>query len=267
VSFSKYLPEKNEINKKNIINKMVKFKINKYLKSLPKDTEIIDVSHKELKYLPDLTRFKKLKVLVCYNNYLTKLPKLNDSLEGLYCQRNQITELPDLNNNLYELHCSNNQIIELPSLNENLEVLYCNNNKLTKLPILNKNLGELCCSNNQITELPCLTENLKELYFYNNKVKYFQYIEYELYQFEYHMNPIHKILFELKEYGDDFIELKNKINKLNDFRYLYYSLKCKKKLITWLWKVRTPMIIKKYHPIYLHHLTEDDNLDEILEAW
>jgi Leucine-rich repeat (LRR) protein len=266
---------------------MVKFKINKYLDSLPEDTEIIDVSFKELKYLPELTRFKKLKVLVCKNNQLNALPVLNDSLEVLWCHDNQITELPDLNENLKvllcsynkltklpvlndslkELYCSYNKLTELPSLNEKLKILYCKNNKITKLPVLNKNLEKLCCPNNKITELPCLTENLKELYFYNNKVKYFQYIEYELYEFKYQMNPIHRILVELKDYSDDFIDLINKNNILYKFRYSYYSLKCKKRLISFLWKVRTPIIIKKYHPSYLQNLTENDDLDEILETW
>jgi Leucine-rich repeat (LRR) protein len=47
-----------------------------YLISLPEDRLTIDISCKGLKSLPDLTRFKNLQKLHCFNNDLTSLPDL-----------------------------------------------------------------------------------------------------------------------------------------------------------------------------------------------
>ena len=87
---------------------MSNFNIEDYLNSLPEDTTKINVSNKNLTYLPDLSRFK--------------------NLQQLYCNDNKLTSLPPLNENLLYLHCSNNKLTSLPQLNENLEELYCNNN-------------------------------------------------------------------------------------------------------------------------------------------
>jgi len=60
---------------------------------------------------------------------------------------------------------------------------------------------------------------------------------------------------------------KKKIQILNNFRYLYWSLKFKKQLRKWLWeKIREPKIMKENHPSYLfENLTEDTDLDEFLD--
>ena len=50
--------------------------IETYLNSLSKEILTIDISGKGIQYLPDLTRFKKLKVLRCNYNKLTYLPDL-----------------------------------------------------------------------------------------------------------------------------------------------------------------------------------------------
>ena len=52
----------------NYKNKMSEFNIENYLNSLPEDIETIDVSNKNLTYLPSLKRFYKLKKLNCSNN-------------------------------------------------------------------------------------------------------------------------------------------------------------------------------------------------------
>ena len=69
---------------------MSAFNIENYLDSLPEDIETINVSRRNLTYLPSLKRFYKLKLLYCHNNQLTKLPELNDSLQILNC--NNITK-------------------------------------------------------------------------------------------------------------------------------------------------------------------------------
>jgi len=59
---------------------IIVYDIIKYLNSLPKNIEEINISNKELISLPDLSRFKNLKILNCSHNKLTTLPNLNNSL-------------------------------------------------------------------------------------------------------------------------------------------------------------------------------------------
>ena len=105
------------------------FNIEEYLDSLHLDTEKIDVSYKNLTYLPDLSRFTHLK--------------------ELNCSYNKLTELPCLNNNLTKLNCSNNFLTKLPNLNDKLNLLRCINNRLKYLPNYN-NLYYMCFDNNEI---------------------------------------------------------------------------------------------------------------------
>jgi E3 ubiquitin-protein ligase SspH2 len=137
---------------------MTTFNIINYINSLPLDIIFIDVSCKNLNYLPNLEKFKNLKILYCYCNQLTNLPKLNDSLEILECYDNKLINLPNLNENLKELYCSNNELINLPKLNNNLKILSISNNKLYYLPKLNENLKILYCNNYNLIYL--LNENI-----------------------------------------------------------------------------------------------------------
>ena len=74
-------------------------------------------------------------------------------------------------------------------------------------------------------------------------------------------NPIYE-LFQTEEIDI----LKNKVNIFHRFRYLFYSLKYKKRIIKWYWKSREKYIKEKYHPKNLQ-LTEEYDLDEVLENW
>jgi len=212
-----------------------------FLDSLPEDIEELDVWGKGLISL-DVTRFKNLKRLNCSNNQLTYL-RLNENLRTLYCYDNEFTSLHS--ENLQALYCSNNRLTSL-HLNKNLEILYCSNNRLTSLH-LNKNLQELYCSNNQLTCLSCeyrltLNKNL---------------------QIHYSNNPIYEII------NSDEIDIINrKIQILNDFRYLYYCLKFKKRFRDWLWvRIREPKIRTRYSHDYLVEHLQDNDLDEFLEKW
>jgi hypothetical protein len=68
------------------------------------------------------------------------------------------------------------------------------------------------------------------------------------------------------QYYNDMRKLK--IQKVNKFRFLYYSLKFKNKFRDWLWKkVREPKIQQQYHPSRLLELLKDkdsNNIDEEL---
>ena len=126
--------------------------IEEYLNSLDDNVEEIKLSYKNLKELPNLSKFKNLKYLYCSHNNLTSLPEnLPNSLKILDCYNNKLTRLPE-------------------NLPNSLELLYCNNNKLK---ILSENLPnsliELQCNNNNLTSLPENLPNfLKLLYCYNN---------------------------------------------------------------------------------------------------
>jgi hypothetical protein len=223
------------------------FDIDVYLGSLPEDTDVIDVSDKRLTYLPPtISRFTNLKRLNCNHNRLTSLPNLPETLNALYCCDNELTFLPPLNETLVELFCNNNNLSSLPSLNENLRLLYCSNNRLTTLPILPENLRVLYCDDNRLIALPNLNDTLKWLWFSSN--------------------PISNIIEN--DYYDCLDITKKQIYVLNRFRWLYYSLKFKKRFRDWLWiRVREPQIREKYHPRYLENLDEEADLDEVLENW
>ena len=236
------------------------FNIEDYLNSLPLSTTEIDVSNKGLTYLPDLSRFKQLTLLICSYNRLRQLPPLNDTLKQLDCFHNFLTELPTLNNNLQKIHCSYNLLTELPDLNDNLTVLYCSYNQLTKLPPLNNNLKFLNCSYNCLTQLPQLNNNLLKLYCSHNKLDW--------------LPPLNNKLLYLTCTCNNFnfYNFKNKpinlIHVLRNFRYTYYCLKYKQHFKRWLWeKVREPKIMVKFHPSHLNALEDSDDLEVFLDDW
>jgi len=280
------------------------FNTKEYLDSLPDTITKLDLADKGITYIPDLSRFKKLKKIDCSYNKLTKLPKLNNSLIELDCTFNQLTELPELNNKLTSLMCGNNNIIKIPILNNKLTSLKCGYNKLTKLPKLNEKLLDLECHHNNLTELPELNEKLlrlvcacnnitklpnlnKELNFLGCSSTPIEYLpklndnlEYiycestylsiipilneKIKIFEFMFTPISDIIFNIvlnidyETYYDEYgncqpntsIDItKEKIQRINKFRHLYYSLKYREKFRDWLWKkIREPKIKKHYHP-------------------
>jgi Leucine-rich repeat (LRR) protein len=233
------------------------FNIETYLDSLPYNITKIDVSYKRLTSL-DVTRFKNLKILQCSNNQLTSL-HLNENLETLDCSYNNLTSL-HLNENLETLDCYNNDLTTL-LLNEKLETLECSDNQLTSLQ-LNENLRTLQCTNNHLTSLH-LNKNLETLYCYCNDLTSLHLNE-KLKTLYYDVNPIFEIIN-----SDDKDIINQKLRVLNQFRYLYYCLKFKKRLRDLLWvKIREPKIRKKYSYEYLvEHLHEDTDLDEVLNNW
>jgi Leucine-rich repeat (LRR) protein len=135
------------------------FDVVSYIDSLSDDVEIIVIENEDIEFLPDLSRFKKLKRLDVTDNMLTKLPPLNEPLEILKCGDNLLTNLPEFPKSLKYVYCEHNKITVLPNLNE-LKVLGCCFNELTQLPPLPSTLEFLSCGNNLLTELPELNEEL-----------------------------------------------------------------------------------------------------------
>jgi Leucine-rich repeat (LRR) protein len=246
-----------------------------YLNSLPDDKLILSIEQNDLTSLPDLTRFKNLKELYCGFNKLTSLPNnLPESLEILHCSFNKLTSLPDLINlkNLKKLYCSKNQLTSLPdTLPQVLEELICSDNQLTSLPNLSNltQLKELNCSDNKLDSLPnSLPQSLVILYCFDNKINYFPNLPEKTIYIYYPNNPIYSILNENIN-NNSIIKVKKNIIIVNNFRYLYYSLKFKKQLRKWLWEiVRKKQIMEKYHPNHLiKNLEKDIDLEEFLNNW
>ena len=238
----------------------MEFNIEDYINSLPLDTKSINVSNKGLTYLPDLSRFKQLTLLMCSYNSLRELPQLNNNIIQLDCYHNFLTELPTLNDNLQKLHCSYNLLTELPPLNDNLTVLYCSYNLLTELPPLNNNLILLNCSYNCLRELPQLNNNLQKLHCSHNKLDWLPPLNYNLLYLTCRCNN-----FNFYNFKNIPINL---IHVLRNFRYTYYCLKFKKHFKKWLWeKVREPKIMAKFHPSHLTHLLDSDDLEVFLDDW
>jgi Leucine-rich repeat (LRR) protein len=275
-----------------------------YLDSLPENTKEINVSYKGITSL-DVTRFKNLKILNCSNNQLTKLQfnenleelncnynrlttlHINEKLKMLYCSNNKLTTLPPLKN-LKILHCSDNQLTTLPPL-ENLKILNCLNNYLTILPPLNnleiincslnclttlpalENLETLYCSYNQLTTLPPLNEKLQLLHCQFNKLTILPRLNEQLKVWIFYENPIFDIICSYNQLtnSDNRDVINEKLRVLNQFRYLYYSQKFKKRFRDWLWvKIREPKIRERYsHDYLVKNLHEDTDLDDLLENW
>jgi len=83
-----------------------------------------------IKDLTGIEYFVNLKYLYCFENSLTSLSNLPDTLEYLDCRNNQLISLPKLPDTLNALFCSNNSLTYLPVLPDTLEVLLSNNNML-----------------------------------------------------------------------------------------------------------------------------------------
>jgi Leucine-rich repeat (LRR) protein len=250
---------------------MPRFNIERYLHSLPKDTIQIDVSCKDITDLPDLTGFTNLQYLYCDDNYLISLPRLPKSLLYLSCHRNKIRALGVLPMNLQYLYCSYNSLKSLPEiLPVNLRELYCMCNQLASLPALPESLLHLYCAGNKITHLSALPESLLHLQCHHNLLTSMPKLPESITSFNYCFNPIWEKQSQIiRDHNVDVLIIIKRINTLNSFCYLYYSLKFKSQFRRWLWeKVRKPKIEKKYHPNYLiANLKEDIDLNRFLEYW
>jgi Leucine-rich repeat (LRR) protein len=242
----------------------------------------LDCSHNDLSSLPELNI--NLLHLDCSDNNLTSLPELNENLYQLVCSDNNLTSLPRLNKNLLRLNCSNNYLTSLPELNENLWELVCSYNNITSLPDLKK-LNSLFCSYTEITRLPMLNLELELLYCIGSNLSELPILNENLKRFDFSETPICDIIFNITindenetYYGEDGTEngtlvyslsiniTKEKIKRINKFRFLYYSLKFKQKFRDWLWKkVREPQILQHYHPSKLLELLKDKNINDISE--
>jgi len=241
----------------------IEFDIVNYLNKLSSSTIIINISNRNLTYIPDLSRFKRLQILNCQNNKLTLLPPFNATLESVNCSRNKLTSLPPFNERLLDIDCSQNCLRKLPKLNKNLVYLDCCLNHLNYLPELKhlNKLKDLCIYSNNLRALPYLPEQLN--YFDANGNEIFNILQLI---FSINLLSSSKIFYKKK----DII----KINKWVHFREYYFLSKYKKKFISWMIKSREKKIKQQFHPSvleeFLKTVPDDDDgeaLDNFLNAW
>ena len=91
--------------------------------------EELDLYHKKLTILPDLTKYINLKILKCNDNQITSLDNLPSGLLELYCGDNQIISLDNLPSGLQKLHCYYNKLKSLDNLPPELKILNCDNDE------------------------------------------------------------------------------------------------------------------------------------------
>jgi Leucine-rich repeat (LRR) protein len=72
----------------------------------------LNLSHKGLTKLPDLSKYVNLIKLDCSCNKLRQLDNLSSNLEILHCEFNYLQHLDNLPKGVKELYCENNQIIK-----------------------------------------------------------------------------------------------------------------------------------------------------------
>jgi len=226
-----------------------------HLPPLPPNLISLDCSGNMLRELPELP--STLITLNCQDNYLQELPSLekNTELGTLNCSYNALLKLPSLseNNNLTHLFCSNNAIKELPSLekNEKLVVLDCNDNYLVELPSLKHIafLRVLRCGKNPLIKLPSsLNTSLFQISCVGTLITEIPSLKYctGLYRLNYSLAGDESDVYD--EIVNKLDEVKKYQSKLEQFAFLFYSLKLKKQLRDWLWKQREIRAQKDMHP-------------------
>lgn len=255
------------------------FDICDYLANLPSDSKDIDVSGKNLTFLPDLSRFTHLNTLNCSHNNLTVLPELPSHLVSFDCSRNYLTTLPELPESVVVLFCFHNNLTRLPILTKNIKYLHCYKNDLICLPELPEGLIGLDCSHNKLTSLPLMYMKLVMIIFNSNPIfdtlieQYKNTIHETYFRWNYNGNFMSfRQYVSSSDYTSELSFLKENIRVIHNFRYLFYTLKYKTKLRDLLWeKIRRPKIEKKYHPSNLQNIlntmSEEDDLIEILDHW
>lgn len=225
---------------------------NQHTNIMCNDIEILTLSHISIKNLPDLTGYIHLKILKLDNNLLEQIDgnNLPKSLVSLICNNNRITNIYNLPENLKHLNLSFNKIKTINELPPALETLMLQNNLLTKLPKLPSalkylsigynhitkidnlpaGLQELHCYYNNISSINALNKNITTIQCYGNKLNYLPHIHPSVKKITCHMNDFSDLLKNAK----DNITKIHLLNKLHNFRKLFYTIKLKNKFKYWL---------------------------------
>ena len=98
--------------------------------------------------------FTSLTDLNCYQNSLTTLPTLPNSLQLLWCSSNLLTSLPVLPNTLTHLACETNSLTTLPALTNTLTYLDCGQNNIACFPTFPSSITIISIDPNPYNCLP-----------------------------------------------------------------------------------------------------------------
>ncbi len=163
--------------------------IKKVIKRLKPNTKLIQFFRTKLNGVVDFSYTKKFnwtqKAIIVYNENLTGIFGLPDSIKKLVCVDNNLSSIDNLPSSLKILFCSENDLKTLDNLPESLKILDCSINSniksldnlpnglvclicrechITSLDNLPESLEILNCSGNMITNLSNLPNKLKILY-------------------------------------------------------------------------------------------------------
>jgi hypothetical protein len=138
-------------------------------------------------------------------------------------------------------------------LNENITQLNISHNRIVTLPILPKGILTLNIRDTDIHECFEIHDSLEYLFLYGTPL-------------------CHKLQSFLKT--DEYISKPNIIKSAfeaiqrieKQFRYSYYCLKVKERILRWLWRSRENIAIKKYHPDNLIEWLSHHDYDSI-DSW
>ena len=133
--------------------------------------------------------------------------KFNDNIKHDYNSFEEIVKLDNYNDIIY-LDCYNNNLSSLPELPNSLKFLYCSNNNLSNLPELPNSLFTLYCWDNKITNLPELPNPLIHFEYYNNPILEYieQYFDNDIYKYIEHQRQMKKIF--VNKIGEWFLDCK-----------------------------------------------------------
>ena len=219
----------------NIAGEVLKYQNYLSIDDIPMNVVKLSFTNLKLSVLPDLTRFRHLRVLYCSHNRLTNIDNLPDNLEFIFCSNNRITCINNLPFWLTGLFCNNNKIRYIKELPPYLMRLFCSKNRLTSLPELPFLFEVLMCHHNPLHSLPYLPysiirlccETLPEIY--PNRVLY-------------------------------------TINIINNFRSNYFTIKYGRKLLYHLIKKRMNRIKYELLESGAKILGHPDHIMRLLEA-
>ena len=148
----------------NIDGEVLKYQNYLSIDDIPMNVVKLCFTNLKLRELPDLTRFRHLRVIYCSHNRLTSIDNLPNNIEYIFCSNNQITCINNLPFWLAGLFCNNNKIRYIKELPPYLMRLFCSKNRLTSLPDLPFLFEVLMCHHNPLHSLPYLPYTIVKLY-------------------------------------------------------------------------------------------------------
>ena len=163
----KYLPQTLKVLELSNCNLEFNFiKLNNFY--LP-ELEVLKINSNDIKII-EIKEFiphsNNLKIFECTNNKLSSIDLVAEyakKIQILKCGSNQLTKLDNLSLGLKILDCSHNLITQLDNLPTGIEILNCSYNKLVKLDYLPSGIIKLNCSYNNLVNLDNLPNSIKFL--------------------------------------------------------------------------------------------------------